>query len=400
MRYLLLSVLVVCAIGVMVPSVFAETQDQTVLPLNIELFNFSIIEITEKQATLEIEFKVSNPNYKSFILQYIKYSIHHNDVRIEAGEIGGIQENLASPNYFIILNERPLIVGEKIIIENSGNTPELWEALNNWKNTGVQPYSVFAKVIESGEHISSITGTIEEDPWLHVLDDIEKEQDPMHQMAALSESLGIAVEPTGNLDKLIPGEYNSYDEVYIAYEYPISEEVPAIEIYTAFTSQAGVDAGVTFYKHSSNDIAKQFGNELAMSLGLYGDVNLTSDSSCKVGTFFEFNALICSKNDVVVYVIGTENIYKLTKGILGNIKSSSISIEPLYIIIGVVAIGGIIGAIAVAKRGSKTPKPAAKPKSAKQKPAKKKETSAFCENCGNSLKPTAKFCGKCGTARS
>ena len=41
-------------------------------------------------------------------------------------------------------------------------------------------------------------------------------------------------------------------------------------------------------------------------------------------------------------------------------------------------------------RGSKTPKPA------KQKPAKKGKTSAFCENCGNTLKPTAKFCAKCG----
>ena len=35
-----------------------------------------------------------------------------------------------------------------------------------------------------------------------------------------------------------------------------------------------------------------------------------------------------------------------------------------------------------------------------QKPAKKKKTSAFCENCGNSLKKTAKFCGGCGTPRS
>ena len=47
-------------------------------------------------------------------------------------------------------------------------------------------------------------------------------------------------------------------------------------------------------------------------------------------------------------------------------------IDPLYIIIGVVAIGGIIGAIAVVRRGSKTPKPAAKPKPAKQKPVEKK----------------------------
>ena len=35
-----------------------------------------------------------------------------------------------------------------------------------------------------------------------------------------------------------------------------------------------------------------------------------------------------------------------------------------------------------------------------QKPAKKKETSAFCENCGNTLNPKAKFCGSCGTPRA
>ena len=97
---------------------------------------------------------------------------------------------------------------------------------------------------------------------------------------------------------------------------------------------------------------------------------------------------------------------------LAKTSGASMSIEPLYIVIGVVAIGGIIGAIAVARRGSKTSKPAkqdleeyeekyiAKEKPAKQKPAEKKETSAFCENCGKPLKPEAKFCGGCGTPRS
>ena len=97
---------------------------------------------------------------------------------------------------------------------------------------------------------------------------------------------------------------------------------------------------------------------------------------------------------------------------LAKTSGASMSIEPLYIVIGVVAIGGIIGAIAVARRGSKTSKPAkqdleeyeekyiAKEKPAKQKPAEKKETSAFCKNCGKPLTPQAKFCGQCGTWRS
>ena len=94
---------------------------------------------------------------------------------------------------------------------------------------------------------------------------------------------------------------------------------------------------------------------------------------------------------------------------LAKTSGTSMSIEPLYIVIGVVAIGGIIGAIAVARRGSKTSKPAkqdleeyeekyiAKEKPAKQKPAEKKETSSSCSNCGKPLKPEAKFCGKCGS---
>ena len=97
---------------------------------------------------------------------------------------------------------------------------------------------------------------------------------------------------------------------------------------------------------------------------------------------------------------------------LAKTSGTSMSIEPLYIVIGVVAIGGIIGAIAVVRRGSKTSKPAkqdleeyeekylAKEKPANQKPAEKKETSSSCSNCGASLKPTAKFCGQCGTPRS
>jgi len=52
---------------------------QQVLPLEIELFDLSILEVTEKQATLQIKFKVSNPNFKSVMLQHIKYSVYHNE---------------------------------------------------------------------------------------------------------------------------------------------------------------------------------------------------------------------------------------------------------------------------------------------------------------------------------
>ena len=119
----------------------SPSTQQQVLPLEIELFDLSILEVTEKQATLQIKFKVSNPNFKSVMLQHIKYSVYHNDARITVGGLGSTPEGfLASPNYFIILNERPTIIGEKFIILNTGNTPELWETLTknelNWRVSG------------------------------------------------------------------------------------------------------------------------------------------------------------------------------------------------------------------------------------------------------------------------
>ena len=116
-----------------------SSEGQQVLPITVELFDISILEIADKQATLEIKFMFSNPNFKSVMLQHVKYSIYHNDVRIAVGELGSQPEGfLTSPNYYIITNERPVAIGEKFTITNTGNTPELWEALTNWKNSGTE----------------------------------------------------------------------------------------------------------------------------------------------------------------------------------------------------------------------------------------------------------------------
>ena len=131
---------------------------QTVSPLEIDLHDFSILEVSEKRATLQVEFKVTNPNFKSVMLQLIKYSVYHDDELIEVGEIGTRPEGgITSPNYFIILNERPLIVGEKFSIKNTGNTPELWQVLNNdelnWRVTAEIFYNLSS--LTSGQENTS-----------------------------------------------------------------------------------------------------------------------------------------------------------------------------------------------------------------------------------------------------
>jgi len=99
-----------------------------------------------------------------------------------------------------------------------------------------------------------------------------------------------------------------------------------------------------------------------------------------------------------------------------NILSGS-TIEPLYIVIGAVAVGGgIVGAIFAVRRGSggtSTPKPARQDlddyeeqylrrqgQRPSPKPAETRQTSSSCNSCGRPLKPEAKFCGGCGTSRS
>jgi hypothetical protein len=118
-----------------------EEESIQALPITIELDDFSVLEVTEKFATFEIKFKVSNPNYNSVLLQFLKYQIYDNDIRVHAGTIGERPEGFVmGSNYFIILNERPSILSDKVTIKNDGNTPELWSSLTsdtkNWKING------------------------------------------------------------------------------------------------------------------------------------------------------------------------------------------------------------------------------------------------------------------------
>ena len=66
----------------------------------------------------------------------------------------------------------------------------------------------------------------------------------------------------------------------------------------------------------------------------------------------------------------------------------------VYVLVAVVAVGGVIGAVFFIKKGSKA--------SAVQResPSRRQKTVLLCSNCGKPLKPAAKFCGKCGSPQS
>jgi cobalamin biosynthesis Mg chelatase CobN len=179
------------------------------------------------------------------------------------------------------------------------------------------------------------------------------------------------------------------------------------ELQAAVEAQAAAEQAVA---NAAAEVAANAAAEAAANAAAEAAANAAAEASqasggCGPGTVLEGNTCVlapeessdgCGQGTVMV-----NGVCQLAKT-----SGTSMSIEPLYLIIGVVAIGGIIGAIAVARRGSKTPKPAKQDLEeyeekyiAKQKPAEKKETSSSCSNCGNTLNPEAKFCGKCGTPK-
>ncbi len=127
-----------------------------IFPLGIELEDIAILEVTDLAATIEITFQVTNPNFKSIILQMIKYELYENDVRIATSEIGQRPTGMIEvSNYFTILNDRPTILRDKITIKNTGNDPELWSALTNntpqWKIKGEGFYNL-SSITSGGEN--------------------------------------------------------------------------------------------------------------------------------------------------------------------------------------------------------------------------------------------------------
>ena len=135
---------------------FSGETNRQVIPITIELDDISIIEVNERAATIEVSFKITNPNYKSVILQLLKYQLFENGTRIHIGEIGERPEGMVtSSNYFTLLSDTSLILSDKATIKNSGNSPELWEALSNnsakWKILGEANFNL-SSMTSGGEN--------------------------------------------------------------------------------------------------------------------------------------------------------------------------------------------------------------------------------------------------------
>ena len=88
-----------------------------VKPLIMDLEELDISYVDEKFATLNLRFTVSNPNYKSVILQFVKYEIIESGSSIHTGQIGERYDGfITSSNYFTILGEGSTSLSDTITL--------------------------------------------------------------------------------------------------------------------------------------------------------------------------------------------------------------------------------------------------------------------------------------------
>ncbi len=130
-----------------------------VKPLEIELEDISVTNISERAATIKIEFKIINPNPKAVIVQTMDYQLfetgYSESEQISGGEIGSRPTGMVEfgSNYYVLLGDNSIILKDTINLKNSGNTPELWADLKEntatWRVSGDVFYNLSS--ITSGQ---------------------------------------------------------------------------------------------------------------------------------------------------------------------------------------------------------------------------------------------------------
>ncbi|MGI0101190.1 MAG: hypothetical protein ACREA7_01175 [Nitrosotalea sp.] len=101
-----------------------------VIPLSISYNGTSILNTSEKTATLQTNFYVTNPNNIYIILEYINYDISDNGTVIGHGQIGqAYEKSWQGSDYYPLISGTSSNMGNSVVIENTGNYPAIWSEL-------------------------------------------------------------------------------------------------------------------------------------------------------------------------------------------------------------------------------------------------------------------------------
>ena len=114
--------------------------------VEIELEEIRVSRISERSATIDVAFKLTNPNPRAMIVQTMDYQLYATNYseteQITGGEIGSRPGGMVEfgSNYYTLLGENSIVLRDSKTIRNSGNTEELWQSLGDgtasWRISG------------------------------------------------------------------------------------------------------------------------------------------------------------------------------------------------------------------------------------------------------------------------
>ncbi|MSS86125.1 MAG: hypothetical protein CK526_03860 [Thaumarchaeota archaeon] len=127
----------------------------TIELLTVELKDISVSKISERSATIEIEFEIFNPNPRSVIVQTMDFNLFETGFssyeQLAGGTIGNRPEGMLEfgSDYYTLLGENSINLKKKMIVQNTVASGELWKALQSEYDNG-----------ESGSASWRVTGTV------------------------------------------------------------------------------------------------------------------------------------------------------------------------------------------------------------------------------------------------
>jgi LEA14-like dessication related protein len=117
------------------PSAFTSVMTE-VKPLTIEYNGSSVLSVTNRDATIESKFNLTNTNDDTLIIEMLSYDVYVNGVTIGHGQYGQKYEGSSeSSTYLPLTQHNSETITNKAQLINDGNNPQVWSALQNGTGT-------------------------------------------------------------------------------------------------------------------------------------------------------------------------------------------------------------------------------------------------------------------------
>jgi len=103
-----------------------------VKPLEMNYNGSSVLSVTNKVATIETKFNLTNPNDNTLIIEMLSYDIYVNGVSLGHGQYGEKYEGASdSSTYLPLTQHNSEIITNQAQLINDGNNPQIWSTLQS-----------------------------------------------------------------------------------------------------------------------------------------------------------------------------------------------------------------------------------------------------------------------------